>query len=510
MTDQLKEERILICSPFGKDAELAGTALSRAGLHCEQCPSLASLLSCLNEGVGALLTVEEALNSDWLEALQAFVANQPSWSDVPILVLTKPGDSLRWTQHAYDVLGNLTLLERPLRAPTLISAVRSALRGRRRQYEMRRADQRKDEFLAMLAHELRNPLAPISAAGELLKLKADDALKVRRASQIITRQVSHMTHLIDDLLDVARVTRNLISFARLPVDVGQVVAEAIEQTRTALGERNHQFDVQLPATPVWVKGDVHRLIQVLANLLNNAVKYTAPGGRIGLLVHVDNGVVILEVSDNGIGISAELAPHVFDLFAQAERSLDRSQGGLGLGLALVKSIVTAHGGTVQLHSDGLKQGSTFRVTLPSMQGEPGHLMPASVKTEPGSASQRILIVDDNEDAADMLCTVLTALGHDVVVAYTATAALEVAQSFKPKVSLLDIGLPDMDGTTLARRLRALPATAGSLLVAVTGYSHDEDKRKSSDAGFDAHLVKPLKVEYLQGLLANLPQVATRG
>lgn len=367
---------------------------------------------------------------------------------------------------------------------------------------MRLAEQRKDEFLAMLAHELRNTLAPISAAGQLLSMKSEEPQRVLQASAIITRQVRHMTHLIDDLLDVARLTRNLVSFARLQVDVRHAVSEAIEQTRPAMRDRNHQLSVQLPDTPVWVTGDVHRLIQVVANLLNNAVKYTPPDGKITILVAVENDQVTLEVSDNGIGIAPELAPHVFDLFAQAERSLDRSQGGLGLGLALVKSILSAHGGTVQLRSEGLRQGSSFIVKLPSSPTDRAPCEKVRLSTQHDTPSQRILVVDDNKDAADMMCIVLSALGHSVAVAYTATTALEIAQSFKPEVSLVDIGLPDMDGTLLARRLRALPETRRSLLVAVTGYGQDEDKRKSLDAGFNAHLVKPMKVDDLQYLLSQ--------
>lgn len=265
-------------------------------------------------------------------------------------------------------------------------------------------------------------------------------------------------------------------------------------------ERNHQLNMQVPDKPAWVKGDVHRLIQVVANLLNNAVKYTQPGGQIAVRLAVEGDEVVLEVSDNGIGISPELAPHVFDLFAQAERSLDRSQGGLGLGLALVKSILTAHRGTVQLRSDGLRQGSRFTVKLPFFPAglEPVETVPLMVESD--QANKRILVVDDNEDAADMMCTVLSALGHDVVVAYTASAALELVTSFKPEVSLIDIGLPDMDGTMLARRLRALLETEASMLVAVTGYGQEEDRRKSLDAGFNAHLVKPMQMDDLNQLL----------
>ncbi|MFZ6641744.1 hybrid sensor histidine kinase/response regulator [Undibacterium sp. TC4M20W] len=494
------KNRVLIYAPYGKDATLVANALHSAGVLCEHCSCLPSLLKALEEGAGALVTVEEALNREWFDALYTFIAHQPDWSDFPILVLTKPGSNPDWVQHAYDVLGNLTLLERPMRVPTLTSAVRSALRGRQRQYQICEAYQHKDEFLAMLAHELRNPLAPIGAAAQLLSLRPQDATMVLKTSQTIARQVRHMSHLIDDLLDMARLTRNLVAFASEQVDMRNAASEAVEQLESAMQAKQHRLNLRLPIRPVWVKGDPNRLVQVIANLLNNAVKYTLTGGSIEVILAVEKDSVVLEVSDDGMGIEPDLAPYIFDLFTQAKRTPDRTQGGLGLGLALVKLIANAHGGSVHLCSEGLGQGSTFTLRLPCLPAD--EVMRESVACRepiPKVPTQRILVVDDNQDAADMLCTVLREFGHEVVVAYDASAALDIARRLKPQVSLLDIGLPDMDGMALANRLRELPETATSLLIAVTGYGQDEDIRKSLAAGFNAHLVKPPDMDELQKL-----------
>jgi PAS domain S-box-containing protein len=370
---------------------------------------------------------------------------------------------------------------------------------------LRESDRRKDEFLAMLAHELRNPLAPIGAAAHLLRLGRLDDERVRHTSQIIGRQVDHMTHLIDDLLDVSRVTRGLVELDMAPVDIRHVVADAIEQMAPLMQKRRHHLHSHIAPDTTVVLGDRQRLVQVLANILNNAAKYTDEGGRIGLTSEVRTDHVVIEVADNGIGMTPELAARAFDLFAQAERSSDRAAGGLGLGLALVKSLVELHGGSVTCDSPGPGQGSRFRVCLPRLQAAavsgPGETPDAAAA--PSGQGLRVLVVDDNADAAAMLAMVLETYGHQVQVEHGSLAALARARGERPDVCILDIGLPDIDGYELAGRLRAQAQTQHAVLIAVTGYGHDSDRRKALAAGFDHHLVKPADAAQLAAILAGV-------
>ncbi|MFC5480755.1 ATP-binding protein [Massilia suwonensis] len=368
--------------------------------------------------------------------------------------------------------------------------------------QLKVADQRKDEFLAMLAHELRNPLAPISAAAMLLDMGSLNETRVRHSSAIIGRQVRHMTRLVDDLLDVSRVTRGLIELDRTLLDVRAIVDEAVEQVRPQLGARRQRLALHLPSVPLTVEGDRARLVQVLANLLGNAVKYTPEDGAIEIDAETREGRLVLGVSDNGIGMEPELTERAFDLFAQAKRSSDRSQGGLGLGLALVRNLVELHGGTVTCASPGLGQGSTFTVTLPlaaSAASHPPQLEAVSQRT----GGLRLLVVDDNVDAATTLAMLLEASGHEVFIEHESLRALELARSARPDACLLDIGLPDIDGNELARRLRAQPETAHSVLIAVSGYGQEADRRLALDAGFAHHLVKPVDLDGLMAVLATV-------
>jgi PAS domain S-box-containing protein len=367
------------------------------------------------------------------------------------------------------------------------------------------ADRRKDEFLAMLAHELRNPLAPIGAAAELLQLVKMDEARVHQTSQIINRQVRHMTSLVDDLLDVSRVTRGLIELESAKIDISHVVADAIEQVTPLIRARHHHLGLQMTPEPPLVVGDKKRLVQVIVNLLTNSAKYTREGGQILLRTEVRNSHVLIQVADNGIGMTGELVSRAFDLFAQAERTSDRSSGGLGLGLALVKSLITLHHGTVTCESPGLGKGSTFTVCLPRLHENGQDQAPQRAHPVPlhSSASLRILVVDDNVDAASMLGMLLEAAGHDVVVEHESRRALERATSEAPRVCILDIGLPEMDGNELAQRLRASPQTAGAVLIAVTGYGQDSDRGQALAAGFDHHLVKPVDTKQLMAILADV-------
>jgi signal transduction histidine kinase/CheY-like chemotaxis protein len=361
------------------------------------------------------------------------------------------------------------------------------------QRALREADRRKDEFLAMLAHELRNPLAPITAAADFLKVGRLDEDRVRQVTTIIGRQARHMTGLIDDLLDVSRVTRGLITLERAPVALAGVVAEAVEQVRPQVRAKNHHLELHLPSDDAQVEGDRKRLVQVFANILCNAAKYTADGGRIDLHVRLEPDSVAVEVADNGIGMTQDLTARAFDLFSQAERSADRSQGGLGIGLALVKSLVELHDGEVAAHSDGPGLGSRFTVVLPRLRGDGDDALDEPVATGTGAPAEAldVLIVDDNVDAAQILAMYIEAVGHRATVWHSPGKALAYAADNRPDVCVLDIGLPEFDGHELARRLRALPGMAGVPLVAVSGYGQARDRDRALAAGFDRHFVKPV-------------------
>jgi PAS domain S-box-containing protein len=363
---------------------------------------------------------------------------------------------------------------------------------RQAQDELRDSDRRKDEFLAMLAHELRNPLAPISAAAEVLRISKSEADRVQKMSDVIFRQAGYMTEMIDDLLDVSRVTRGRITLSIAPVEVHAIVAQAVEQVRPLVDAHAHQLDVTVPPEGIRISGDKKRLVQVLVNVLHNAVKYTPNGGRIQLRVGRDGDRVFLSVRDNGVGMSAELAERAFELFVQGERSADRSQGGLGIGLALVRSLVSLHRGQVTAHSEGVGQGSEFTIWLPAIPEEQPLRAPTTDPAlEAGRRGLRVLVVDDNIDAAQILALLLECAGHVVHVVHHPLDAIDCVEGFAPHVCLLDIGLPEMSGNELARRLRTLPALARTKLIAVTGYGQPQDREACLAAGFDHHFVKPV-------------------
>jgi signal transduction histidine kinase/ActR/RegA family two-component response regulator len=364
---------------------------------------------------------------------------------------------------------------------------------------------RKDQFLAMLAHELRNPLAPISAAASLLKMGRNDEAAVANASDIIGRQVAHMVTLVDDLLDVSRVTRGTIELKREPLDLRQVIADAVEQVTPQILARHHRLVVGEPPVPVPMHGDKKRLVQIVANLLTNAAKYTPEHGHIELRLDLQGDQAALAVADNGVGMAPDFVPHVFELFAQAERTSDRASGGLGLGLALVKSLTELHGGTVACASAGPGLGCTFTVRLPMQATDESRIdrrRTARVDA-PAAAALSIMLVDDNADAAATLAGLLAAAGHDVEVAHRAADALARAGAQAPDVFLLDIGLPDLDGTALAQQLRARPDTGAAVLIALTGYGLEQDRERTRAAGFDHHLVKPVDVSTLYRILAGI-------
>ncbi|MCC2954610.1 PAS domain-containing protein [Massilia sp. IC2-477] len=372
------------------------------------------------------------------------------------------------------------------------------------QQALQENDRRKDEFLAMLAHELRNPLAPIATAASLLTMAAQDPARVRQVGAVISRQTAHMTGLIDDLMDVSRVTRGLVTLEREDLTLAQVIDDAVEQVRPLVEGRTHRLELQAAgAAGIRVRGDRKRLVQVLANILGNAARYTPAGGHIVLKAGIDEGRAVLSVRDNGIGMSPELVASAFELFHQGTRSSDRAQGGLGIGLALVRSLVELHGGTVRAASQGEGRGSTFTVSLPlPEQGGATQAQADGVEPQAAPAALRVLVVDDNTDAAELVAMFLGLLGYDVCVEFSAAAALERARQVMPQVCLLDIGLPGMDGKELARRLRQMPGLEDVRLAAMTGYGQPHDRRETEAAGFDAHFVKPVETDALAAWLAT--------
>jgi PAS domain S-box-containing protein len=380
------------------------------------------------------------------------------------------------------------------------------------QAALEESSRRKDEFLAMLGHELRNPLAAVTNAVSLLEISDLSAEEARQAREIAQRQLHNMTRLIDDLLDVARVTRGKVTLHREVVDLADLVERVTAAIRPLIDSRRQRLEVELPAQRVKVQGDPMRLEQVLNNLLNNATKYTESGGRIRLAVGRVDGEAEIRVADDGLGMVPETLSRAFDLFAQAERSLDRSQGGLGIGLTMVKSLVALHGGHVQARSDGLGKGSEFIVRLPALPAEDG---PGSSPPAPetklfsnNSPAPGVLLVEDNLDAAHALQLLLKHLGYVVRAVHDGAAALAVASEFQPQIVLMDIGLPGMDGYEVARRMRAQPEGDQRILVALTGYGRDEDYRRSFEAGFNYHLTKPIQVDALQAMLAEMERRST--
>ncbi len=504
------EHRLLVVAPTGKDASSTKAVLGKAGLACALCRDIVELCREMKAGAGALLLTEEALALDKASCLVEELGKQPRWSDLPILLLTRGGPESRAALRAMETLGNVILLERPVRMSTLVTAARTALRARARQYENRdhlaklhEADQRKDQFLAMLAHELRNPLAPVRNALQILRRPDVPAQIVAHAQEITERQVCHMARLIDDLMEVARVNQGKIQLKKEPMDLAAVVTRSVELTLPTINSRHHQVTLALPKEPLFLIADAARLEQVFVNLLTNAAKYTPPGGKIDVLARAESANATVQIRDTGVGIAPELLPHIFDLFVQAEQGPERTQGGLGVGLTLVKSIVELHGGSVEAQSAGPGCGSEFIVHLPGVKyGTTGLGQSGRPSATPQVPPKRVLVVDDNQDAADSMAFLLKFSGHDVITANDGVAAMATAVAFHPEVVLLDIGLPGMDGFEVARRIRGQEKGRDVLLIALTGYGQEEDRRRSAAAGFDHHLIKPIDLETLQRLLVK--------
>jgi two-component system, sensor histidine kinase len=507
----VREQRVLLLPATRRDGHAIAAFLSRHRILCEICPSIPLAAKAISEDAGVLVLSDQVVAAEGSHLISEALSCQPSWSDIPVVFLSKVGDESRAISEIVGRMTNVTLLDRPASTRTLLSAIQAALRSRDKQYQirnqlaalqaaeraLRESDRRKDEFLAMLAHELRNPLAPIRTAADVLpRLIASGDARTGATVGIVSRQVRQLTRLVDDLLDVSRITQGRIEIQRSPVELSAVVRQAIESVDPQIKEKQHAIRTAL-VPGLYVEGDSARLVQCVSNILTNAVKYTDTAGKIDVTLALEGARAVVTIADNGVGIPAELLPRVFELFVQSDRSLDRSQGGLGIGLSVVRRLIEMQGGAVSGSSPGVGQGSTFRITLPTIAppgDEPG-------KSRPASAPLRVLIVDDNEDAADSLATLLSIEGHTVQAAYGAQSAIEAASAFDADLILLDIGLPSMDGYEVASRLRA--AGINSTLIALTGYGQKDDIERALNAGFNAHLAKPVEFAKLEELLLSV-------
>ncbi|HSF40385.1 MAG TPA: ATP-binding protein [Thermoanaerobaculia bacterium] len=515
------EERVLVLAPTGRDGVLACQLLAAAEIQSLACADEADLFREIAKGAGAAVLVEEALHPWTVNGLLAVLSLEGPWSDLPLVVFTQGGQTSEDILERLGPLGNATILERPVRLSTLVSAVKAALRARQRQYQVRdllrrqgEADRRKDEFLAMLGHELRNPLAAIRNAlyvqGEI---GAQDE-RVVRQREVIQRQTRHLARMVDDLLDVSRVTLGKIILKRQPVDLADVAERCLHELGMRSLSEDHGLGLTVRTEPTPVEGDPVRLEQVVCNLLQNAIKYTPRGGSLTVTVSPEDGYGVVRVKDTGVGLSPEMLTRVFEPFTQVESSRKRSEGGMGLGLPLVKKLIELHGGDVEARSDGPERGSEFVVRLPLLEEEKKiraalSRLPQKAALPPASSREglRVLIVEDNPDGRESLRDLLEIWGCRVDLAENGPEGVEKACALQPDIALVDIGLPGMDGNEVARRVRAVLDQEQTALVAMTGYGQPEDRRRALQAGFDRYLVKPVDPAVLSHLLAEVKERA---
>jgi len=509
------DQCVLVFAPSGRDGPMMAEVLGREGFCMEVCADVEQLCHQAIASAGCAVVAEEALTPHALRCIGKMLAQQPPWSDLPLVILTGGGKTTPESMRVINTLAptaNVTLLERPVRIVTLTVALRAALRSRKRQYEVRDllattqdAVRQRDRFLAILGHELRNPVGAIRTATEVLdQIRSDDELVAKEQREIVRRQAAQIARLVDDLLDVSRVTSGKIVLQLKPVDLRDVAARCLQALRALIDTGDHDITLTLPQEPVVVNGDSVRLEQILINLLTNAVKYTPPPGKIAVVVSAQDGEAVLRVTDTGLGIPPEMLPRVFEPFVQDDHSLDRSAGGLGIGLTVVRSLVEMHGGSIVAHSAGRGKGSEFVVRFPVFrQAEaPGETPPP---TSP-SVLRRVLVVEDGADARRAMRTLLRLWGHEVELADDGRQGLEKAIAFRPDVALVDIGLPGLDGYEVARRIRAALGRE-IMLVALTGYGQPEDRARAKEAGFDIHLVKPVDPQRLRQLLSDANDAA---
>ncbi len=508
------EDRILLLAPTLRDAEAATRLFASEGLALTICRELGEVCAEILRGAAAAIVPDEAIRKDQDASLARILNDQPGWSDLPLIVLMTPSLGSE-AAHELEALGPLTLVRRPIEIRSFLSTVRAALRDRRRQYArredlaererqaqiLRDNDRHKDEFLAMLAHELRNPLAAVNNAVKVLKLASDDESR-DWAGLVVERQVKQLVHLIDDLLDVSRITSGKIRLRMEHVDAARILDNAIESARPLIDARNQTLNVVVECGGLPIHADPTRVEQIVLNLLSNAAKYTDTGGTILLTGGREGDRVAIRVKDNGMGIPPEKLPEMFRLFSQGDRTLARSEGGLGIGLTIVKKLTEMHGGSIESWSDGLGQGSEFTVRLPRDPDPiPTEARPMG-HTARENGPVRVLVVDDSVDTARGVVRILKHLGNEVIAVHDGNAALVAARTLQPQYVLLDIGLPGMNGYEVAAHLREDDQLKDAVIIAISGYGQDEDRRRSRAAGIDHHLVKPVDFD---ALLAYMKQ-----
>ncbi|HEX6199225.1 MAG TPA: hybrid sensor histidine kinase/response regulator [Thermoanaerobaculia bacterium] len=520
-------ERVLVRAPTGRDAALVSRILQEEGLRCIVCDGEEDFSRELDRGAGAVIVGQEALDRAAIARIVSRLETQPLWSDVPILVLTREAADGEGLVSALGPMVNVTLLERPVRIATLVSAVHAALRARRRQYEVRdlvdrlaESDRKKDEFLAMLGHELRNPLAAISTAVTLLREAATTPGSRERQATLIQRQVRHLARMVDDLLDLSRLSLGKITLRSEAVELHRVVRAAVETIDLAGMNGRHELSVSLAEEPLRVVGDPIRLEQVVMNLLQNALKYTPEGGHVELVLERRGPHAEIRVRDDGVGIPPEELPGIFDPFTQGGHGTSGSEG-LGVGLYLTRHLVELHRGRIEAASGGRGRGAEFTVLLPiasgaSLDDEARSLAAArAARTEavegPRNGEATVLLVEDNVGGREALEELLGLWGCEVVAVGTGSEAVERGLADAPALALIDIGLPDIDGYEVARRLRAGLGELCGRLVALTGFGQPDDRRRALEAGFDEHLIKPVDPRNLSVLLDEVcgPRAARR-
>jgi signal transduction histidine kinase len=489
--------------------------LRLAGFEVIEAANGATAKRLIHERAPALVLLDVKLPDINGRELAAQIKSDPATAQIVVLQTSASHVEMRHRVASLEA-GADGYLVAPIEAEELVAHVRALLRMRKAEHErqkaleaLKEADRRKDEFLAMLAHELRNPLAPIRNAVEILQLSGDRMVH-ERARELIRRQVAHLARLVDDLLEVSRITQRKVVLQRRVVSLRSIVDSAVEVARPLLDAHHHTLAVRLPEDDLWLDVDSVRLSQVIGNLLHNAAKFTPPAGAVALDAVRKGDVLEICVTDNGVGIAPGLLSSVFELFSQADRSLERSQGGLGIGLSLVKGLVEMHGGTVSAQSAGVGQGSRFTIHLPLERLLAAGPPAARTRPEPRRAVRRILVVEDNLDSAEAMQLLLSEMGHEVAIVNDGREAVDVARGFAPEIVLLDIGLPGMDGYALARALRSMPETLGARMIAVSGYGQQKDRALSQAAGFDNHLVKPVDPARLADVINAAPAVTSSG
>lgn len=504
--DASRHERVLILAPTGRDAALAQRILSDAGLHASVCKSIDDLAAeCCD--AGALLIAEEAIHTNDTDTLIDAIDAQPAWSDLPVLIFTANASS-EARMRSWERLGqraNVTLIDRPIRIKTLLSAVQTALRNRRQQYEVRALMeqleariQERDKFLAILGHELRNPLTAILLSAQTIDPADPDG--VRSQLETIERQARQLSRLVNDLLDISRVTTGKIRLKPERIELNDRLRHAISAMEGSFAQHGLVAKLETAHDSIPIDADPVRFDQIISNLLANAEKYSKPGGRIDVTTFIEGGQAVARIEDDGVGIAPEMLERIFDLFAQVDQTIDRSRGGMGVGLTLVRNLVELHGGEVRVRSDGVGKGSCFEIRFPLATSD----APAIAASQPRRSvmqPRRIVLIEDNSDIRKLLEIKLRSMGHLVQAADDGEKGLEILLREKPDFAFVDIGLPGLDGYEVARAFRQ-EHRDGTVLVALTGYGLPEDQRRAEAAGFDRHLTKPPEFEELERVLAS--------